>query len=417
MPSQSKGLFCERRLSDTLEGLYTQGQQAVDGIPEGQFLALSDDAVVEHVVSKLQIQPLQIYEDAIEARDQESRLDVSGWYRQRGIETAEPKWVPSLRITAFVPYSGDEWLWDMRPSTWGASSPRATVRLRDGKGIGQLEIAIEFPTQTEPERFKKVLDEQLSDLRFYIGHQQKDIEAAMQSLPGRVREAVTRRRKRLESHAAVRKVLNIPLRKRDGAPTLQPPPIQRKLVRPLPPVPASPPEYGIRDEDYEHILGVVRHEGRTFESTPATFAVHDEEELRDIILAHLNGHYNGVATAEAFRKCGKTDIRIEVENRAAFVAECKVWHGEKELLEAVGQLLGYLTWRDCRTALVLFNKDVSGFAAIQAKVPTILAKHSNQAGSVSTAQAGEWRYRFRSADDPGRLITVHVFLFNLYVPR
>ena len=38
--------------------------------------------------------------------------------------------------------------------------------------------------------------------------------------------------------------------------------------------------------------------------------------------------------ADRFRKKGKTDIRIEFENRAAFVAECKLWKGEKKILEA-----------------------------------------------------------------------------------
>jgi hypothetical protein len=43
----------------------------------------------------------------------------------------------------------------------------------------------------------------------------------------------------------------------------------------------------------EEQVNVIRHEGRSFEATPGTFVKHDEEELRDIILAHLNGHYEG----------------------------------------------------------------------------------------------------------------------------
>jgi hypothetical protein len=49
------------------------------------------------------------------------------------------------------------------------------------------------------------------------------------------------------------------------------------------------------EDDYEFILKVIRHEGRTYETTPKTFAVHDEEELRDIIVAHLNGHYEALS--------------------------------------------------------------------------------------------------------------------------
>jgi hypothetical protein len=162
---------------------------------------------------------------------------------------------------------------------------------------------------------------------------------------------------------------------------------------------------------------VIRHAGRTFETAPATFAKHDEEELRDFILAFLNSHYEGDATGETFRVKGKTDIRIESDNRAAFVGECKVWRGQKQISEALDQLLNYLTWRDCKAALVVFNKDVAGFADIQKKVSETLAEHTNHIRSIDTNPYGEWRFCCRSKDDSDRPITTHVFLFNLYVAK
>lgn len=87
-----------------------------------------------------------------------------------------------------------------------------------------------------------------------------------------------------------------------------------------------------------------------------------EEDLRNTLLAMLNATYKGNATGETFRRKGKTDICIEMENRAAFVAECKIWKGAKALTNAVRQLNGYLTWRDCKTALIVFvrQKDYLG---------------------------------------------------------
>jgi hypothetical protein len=171
----------------------------------------------------------------------------------------------------------------------------------------------------------------------------------------------------------------------------------------------------ISDEDYEYILRIIRHQGRTFETTPKTYEVHDEEELRDMLLANLNSHYEGQASGETFRKQGKTDIRIEDKNRVAFVAECKVWEGTKKLSGAVDQILAYLTWRDCKASMIIFNKTVSGFSAIRNKVPEILTKHPNFVSQGQVDQLGEWRFRFKSPEDAQRLIIVHVFLFNLYV--
>ena len=171
-------------------------------------------------------------------------------------------------------------------------------------------------------------------------------------------------------------MLGIPLKQRAGAPST-PINLPRKLVRPLPALPAAgyAPEPGISEEDYKHILAVIRHESRTYETTPGTFANLGEEDIRNILLAHLNSHYEGMATGETFRGSGKTDIRIEDSSRSAFVAECKVWKGSGELTKAINQLLGYLTWRDCKTALVVFNKHNARFSGILSQVEEIFQSH------------------------------------------
>ena len=139
--------------------------------------------------------------------------------------------------------------------------------------------------------------------------------------------------------------------------------------------------------------------GRTFETTPKTYSVHGEEELRDILLANLNGHYQGDASGETFRRSGKTDIRIEADDRAAFVAECKIWAGTKALSEAIDQLLGYLTWRDCKAALVVFNKNNSKFSGLLEKAPDAFRKHTGYRSVAKTGREGEWQYRMATQED------------------
>ena len=128
-----------------------------------------------------------------------------------------------------------------------------------------------------------------------------------------------------------------------------------------------------------------------------------------------NGHFKGQATGETFRREGKTDIRIEDDNRAAFVAECKIWHGKSGLHGALDQLLGYLTWRDCKAALVMFNLNNAGFTELQTKLPAEMAEHPNVIDQMRDQKVGEWRFKVRSKEDNERFIILHVFLFNLYV--
>ena len=97
--------------------------------------------------------------------------------------------------------------------------------------------------------------------------------------------------------------------------------------------------------------------------------------------------------------------------------ECKLWKGDQQITEAVNQLLGYLTWRDCKTALVVFNKDVAGFAQLQEKMPKFLKAIQTSFEVQGHSYPDEWQKVFRSSDDPDRMVTIHVFLFNLFVSR
>jgi hypothetical protein len=407
-------LFYNKELYDVLRGHLDSAQRYVDKIPQEQFIGTGDETIAEHVFSEMEIQPIEVYEDRMEREQKESKMDVSGDWRRNPFENSGPVYVPSLRVTISIPFSGCKELWYLKPDHWRSSFPHGYIQPPNQDGIGCLQLILERPTDTKPEGYKQVLEKTLEDVRFYLEHQKKQLEQHHKALKQKINEAISKRRKSLEHHSAVGEVLNIPLKKREGVPGTSKIPIKRKLVKPLPAPPKKTPEPGITKEDYEHILSVIRHEGRSFESTPETFVKHNEEELRDIILAHLNGHYQGDATGETFRRSGKTDIRIENKDRAAFVAECKVWRGPSELKEAIEQLLGYLTWRDCKTSIVIFNKNVSGFTGIQQKISAIFEGHANYEKPLDSKQAGEWRFLCRSQEDPDRKVIIHVFLFNLY---
>ena len=53
---------------------------------------------------------------------------------------------------------------------------------------------------------------------------------------------------------------------------------------------------------------------------------------------------------------GKTDLLLNWEGDNAFIGECKIWSGPAKLRESIDQLLGYVTWRDTKAALIVFIK-------------------------------------------------------------
>jgi hypothetical protein len=416
MSSQDERLFSELDLRSVLEGNCRRARQAVEDIPESKFSAATDEELREHVVASHQVMPLQLHDERMTMESAEIQVDVRHDHRRAVFDRDEPALVPGVAITVDVPFTGDSALWKCQPNTFTLNPPRACICTHRDKHSGTLVLQYLRPSDdVNGDELKRGIDNALKSIREYLERINKQVADHNSQLPAEIANAVACRRERLGKHAQIAKTLAIPMKQKPGSADFTPVPVKRRIVKPLPSAANRPAEPGIREEDYSFILNVIRHEGRSFEATPRTFAVHGEEQLRDIILAHLNGHFEGDATGEAFRKRGKTDIRIEDKNRAAFVGECKVWRGAKEATKAVDQLLSYLTWRDCKAALILFNRDTAGFAALQAKLPEVLAGHAKCIRTIEAGQVGEWRFVFRSADDDERHVTIHVFLFNLFV--
>ena len=417
-------LFFDGDLSTTLENHLRSAKDKVASIPKEQFLATPIDNLIDHISDKLYVEPLQIYEDSMEMNQREIKIDVSNnnyrnsFYRNSFGDRGSIL-IPGIRVIISIPYSGDPTLWQLKPNKWRSILPRADIRTPKLDETGYVDILIEQPSDEPQEQIKHYLDGELENIKFYINAQSSQVEMFNSKIEVNVKRLVEARRERLKKHEGLSELLNIPLKRNPNAPTIKPINIQRKIVRPLPPIPkyGYEQELGITKEDYDHILSVIRHEGATFESTPSTYSVHDEEELRDIILAHLNGHYKGGASGETFRKLGKTDIRIEDNNRAAFVAECKVWRGPSELTKAVDQLLSYLTWRDCKSSVILFNKNNTKFTEILGKIPKVLKSHPKFKKFSNQVNPNEWHFVFMSQEEDARLIEVRVFIFNLFVPK
>ena len=405
-------LFYEADLDNQLRIKRSTVIDIVNHIQEEQFLISNDKELVEHIVANHSVQPLVLHEEATTMEQVETEVDVSRDPRRMiPPEHSHPFYIPGTRVDVNIPFTGEEWIFEYRPERFSSAFPRAEVN------SGYIRISITLPHDVEREIFKDRYERELRLIKEYIEWSHKQVVEYNQSLDGIARQAIANRRKRLNKHAGIAELLDIPLTMKKGAPSITP--VKIEIRRP-PPLPVSPktglaPEPGITDETYEHILHFIRHQGRTFESVPATFAVHNEEGLRNIILAQLNGHFKGGAAGEVFRGRGKTDICIEEDNRAAFIGECKIWTGAANLADAIDQLLGYLTWRDSKASLIVFNLNNKNFTKILEKFPDTVRDHPLFINNLPYEETGEWRVLMRSREDEGRRVTVHVFVFDLYV--
>ena len=419
MENQSDAFFVNgdlrqylRRTLEIVVGL------SVDKIPKDQLLATPDNDIVDHIFARLSTDPLVIYEDRMETTEAETKVDVSGDPRRALFNHSGPFYISGYQIRIVIPFSGDPNLWELKPSTWQFVCPDGKILKPQSDQAGTIELKFSCPADTLDEQdLSEEIQRQLALIRSYVENSTEDVDAHNSALRISIEQHIKARKERLLKMAGLASRLGLPVKKNPDAPSIEPLRLKRNLVRPLPPAPESgfEPEPGIDEDTYEHILSVVRHELRTSETTPNTYAPLCEEDLRNILLAHLNGHYEGNATGETFRKNGKTDIRIEDQNRAAFVAECKIWRGAKEFRSAILQLLNYLTWRDCKAALVIFNKNNRSFRNVESSISNELPDHELYKRELPSRQRqGEWRCVFRSVEDDLREVIVHIFAADLF---
>jgi len=209
--------------------------------------------------------------------------------------------------------------------------------------------------------------------------------------------------------------IGVPFRQRTDVPsTFAVPTTVKGEIAPRPSASsgAFAPEPTLDDATYQSILNVIQDTGRVFERLPSVYIGKDEESLRDHLILQLEPRFEGSTTGETFNKSGKTDILMRHEGKNIFVAECKFWRGPKAHMEALDQLLGYLTWRDSKTALIYFvdNKEI---VPVLAAIGESTTQHSCHVRFRDKREESWFNYEFHLPSDKGRRVLLSILCFHL----
>jgi hypothetical protein len=263
-----------------------------------------------------------------------------------------------------------------------------------------------------PENMKTEKNRVVSIMRDNLEKLTKTINAFNGAIPTVVRTTLVERRKTAIQHDSFLEKLDIPLKKKDN-PLVELPPLRQKLTPKLP-EPNSPEEPKLQEDTYKHILKICGDMARAMELSPSVFTLlKKEEQLRALFLVLLNGNYEGGMTAETFNFGGKTDICYRYKGRNLFVAECKIWDGVTVHEAAIEQLRGYLSWRDSKTALIVFVKK-KDFTGILEKMFTATKEHEGCRGELeSNRMPNSRRYTFTNKIDEKQTFAMTVLAFHL----
>jgi hypothetical protein len=170
----------------------------------------------------------------------------------------------------------------------------------------------------------------------------------------------------------------------------------------------------LQQEVYDDIKEVLYNVGKAIERKSSIYKDKHEEDLRDVFLLFLETRYESTTgVGEAFNKKGRTDILLKyaLDGTNLFVAECKFWKGQKKLIEAINQLLGYLTHRDSKTALIFFV-DQKEMTSIVNTIKNEITIHPNFSKHLKDTYEHSINYEFTIPDDSHKKIQIEVMLFH-----
>ena len=402
--------FKDLNLRNVIASKLIQIKAEVDNYTNDEILANDLELLADNLYEEHYIPLVDIYEEDITRRDVKQTLVTRRLYQfDRDIYQRDSVEIDGFEFSFFYPYEGETDLFKCQASTVSCSL-YPDIILRDGFIIFKYEKTIsEMSEAKAKETLIKTVERDIESIKRGISFANADVAKFNKELRSTALAYLSDKKKKVESFFSVASMLEIPITKSTYSATHIP--LKRNIV-PISHVYDKQSSYCISDKDYIDILETIKHTGSTYERTPSSYKSMQEEDLRNALLAALNATYKGDATGETFRNKGKTDICIEKDNRAAFVAECKMWTGPKEVKSALEQLDGYLTWRDCKTALIYFVRRKNFFSILDSVKATLMELPFMK--QVQEIDKNELKCCMVSESNPGQLIQVRVMLFNLY---
>ncbi len=399
--------FFKIRVEDVLAKDGAGLAEAVKRLPSSSLSDRNEEDLAEHVSDPFEIEVPGLDFDAMTVEQSTTRVPAEHFPPDYYVEPG--KSYEKKTVIFRIPYRGDPTF--LRCYSSARSLNPACVFLDHGDVCFEVLSLSLDRNEIERER-----DATLQHLRRFLPPVASAVRAFNEGLRGRALSLIQDRKKEIAADSDLLASLGTPVTSSSTPPaTLAvPPPVKRREIRIVETdaVPGRPPDPTLDEQTYEDILTVLSDYGRQMERFPSTYRAMGEEDIRNHLLALLQaGFRSGSATGESFNQSGKTDILLRHKNDNLFVAECKVWSGSKAFGDAVSQLLSYLTWRDSKSALLMFvkNKDISKvLVAIRSAAP----KHP-QFESEDDHDAGIFRFRLKLPTDTGILVRTAVLAFHL----
>ncbi|WP_263349978.1 GNAT family N-acetyltransferase [Acidicapsa acidisoli] len=401
-------LFNTYDIYGVVQGRTESIKKRVNSIPPNTLLGASEHDLIQVLVEEFRLNVPVIKEDEIHVADSgEVSVDVSGDSMRMIYDRSEPFYVPGNKTVIAVPFEGQVEFFRVQPRSFSLSPPRAEI------DKGELLLTY-VRTNPNAEEIKRSYQGTINSIKEYLRSLSESVAQFNDQLQSLITAQLKARKERLLADAGMTAALGLPMKKREGAPATYSVPVTRRVpkIEQIKVAGAFKPEPALSAQDYQEILRIMKNMVHVMELSPHAFSAMGEEDLRSHFLVQLNGAFQGQATGETFNFQGKTDILIRVDGKNIFIAECKFWKGEKSLIDTIDQLLSYLSWRDTKAAVIVFNRNAD-FSAVLAKIAETAPKHSGFKRDLGKEDESTFRYVFVQPNDSNREIALTVMAFDI----
>ena len=402
-----------KNLKDFISGKATSIRDEINSKPDEYFESVPLEEYLEYLISAYELPYLP------ELHWSETSIDIgevmiSGRFLPSDFRARDlNEKYPFNEVTYHIPFSGEDLLLKYHSTgrvTLGGGSTR-DLRIEGNFLVLPIIDYRGDPKKLEFEfdRSKKAIIDKCNDINF-------ELERARKTLPNFIQKELNKRVEKINKANDYKSQFNFPIRKKGNvAKAFQVPNlVKKKKIKPQPVGrnKSDKKEMQISDADFKHILSILQECGKNWEQHPDIYKGKGEEALRDQLIFVLAPNIEGVVAGEAYNKKGKTDIAIKYESTNLFIGECKIWKGASVFTKTIDQILGYLTWRDSKSAIMMFvpNADIS--SVIETAKKTI-QQHPNFVRELEVINDGWVNYRFHLTGDEGSYLTIAVHLYHM----
>jgi hypothetical protein len=385
-------------------------QNEIDNYGRDYILNISIEDLCNYLEETYRLEPPNLKVDDIYVTSEgEANLDISQNEEYNVWNRNQPYYIRGTFIEFAAPFTGDSSLFGLKPS-------RSTVNPPYGIISTNNEVRLRYScTDHNPDPIRVALDQDIKIIQRNLEGVRGDVSEYNTGIKQSAQQYINSRKNKLLGDLGMVNALGFPIRKySDTERTYTVPVVQKKLAiqKPVAKSESFKPEPILELKNYDDILKTISDMALVIERNPKSFCNLKEEDIRTFFLLSLNGIFEGNATGETFNYEGKTDILIRVNGCNIFIAECKFWEGQEHLRKTIDQLLGYTSWRDTKTAILLFNRN-KDFSSVLERIPGAVISHQNFKRQLDYQHETAFRFAFGHRDDGNRELLLTIIAFNM----